>query len=202
MAHSPQTSYFLIKLGQVDLEFIMYYKLNVKKELITFEKYCETSIDKYRKFIKKMLLFNKNIIIASINLPSYGDDSSIQAYIMRTISDNLVIPKINNESENVQILISPEEFVSSSDKKLSNFSLKQITENFMFFNNLLAELAKEMNLLFFDTTHLFINPDTKMLKDEYSGCGHHYKGFNDDASDAKKITHDYFYLFFKENVRK
>ena len=60
----------LVKLGQVDIEFIMYHKIYVKDEVFTFEEFCDSLINKYKSFIKKIMSINKNVIIGSINLPS------------------------------------------------------------------------------------------------------------------------------------
>lgn len=199
--NKPKTHHILLKLGQVDIEFIMYYKAYVKKEIFTFEDFCQSLIDKYREFIQKVLEINKNVIIASINLPSYDNSIDIKNYISRIIIESMVLARVcldsnTNESDNqiVNLGINSNDLID--DTKLTNFSLRQITDNFMYFNKLLSDLAKELNLLFFDTTSLFINNETKLLKNEYEYHGHHYKGFNDSTvSDAKIITHNFFDLF-------
>lgn len=180
LTNMPKTYYSILKLGQVDLEFIMYYKIYCKKEVFTFEDFCKSIIDKYREFINKLLKINENIIIASINLPSYHDNINIRDYIFRTIN-NSVFPEIDTKI----------------DEKLSDFSLTQITKNFMYFNELLFNLANEMNLKFFDTTPLFIDNDIKLLKEEFKDHTHHYKGYCDVTSDAKSITHNFFHSFFE-----
>ena len=180
----PKTYYMLLKLGQVDIEFIMYYKIYIKREIFTFEAFCESLINKYREFINKMLRINRNVIIASINLPSYHDNMNIRDYIARIITNNTSsLPEIN------------------IDAKLSDFSLRKLTENFMYFNELLSNLAKEMNLKFFDPIPIFIDNDTKLLKNEYRYHGHHYNGYNDNTvSNAKCVTHNFFHSFFEGYV--
>ena len=65
--------------------------------------------------------------------------------------------------------------------------------------DLLCDLAKEMGLLFFDTTSSFVDSDTNILKNEYRYPGHHYKGYNDCAiSNAKTVTHNFFHSFFEK----
>lgn len=183
ITQQPKTYNILMKLGQVDIEFIMYYKIYIKKEIFTFEEFCETLINKYREFINKILEINKNVIIASINLPSYHNNINVRDYIARIITNNTSsLPEITN-----------------IDLKLSDFSLIQLTKNYIYFNELLYNLAKEMNLKFFDPIPLFIDNDTKLLKDEYKDYGHHYKGYNDSiVSNAKVITHNFFHSFFEK----
>lgn len=179
ITQQPKTYYALLKLGQVDLEFIMYYKLHVKKEVFTFEEFCQLLINKYREFIGKLLEINKNIIIAAINLPSYFASVDIKNYICRTINDPTLVD------------------ISEGD-----FSLEQMTNKFKYFNELLSNLAREMNLRFFDTTPLFMDNDTKLLKIEYQDYGHHYKGYSDDTqSSAKFVTHTFFQSFFTELIK-
>ena len=162
--HRPLTHYSLLKLGQVDLEFIMYHKIYVKKEIFTFEEFCNTLICKYREFIYKLREINQNIVICSINLPAYSSNVDIRTY--------------------VKIIITDSAFTSDSmfdipylDSRLCDFSYKQLIENFVHFNNLLHDLAKEHNLLFFDTTDLFIDKKTGLLKDEFRNHTHHYQAY-------------------------
>jgi hypothetical protein len=183
ITHEPKTYYILIKLGQVDIEFVMYHKIYVNKEIFTFIEFCDSLIDKYRKFINNLLQINKNVIIASINLPSYNDDIIIKDYIERIITNADMSIDISNDI--------------ALDHNLCDFSLLQLTKNFMYFNERLSNLAKELNLKFFDTTELFIDPMTNLLKDGYRYHGHHYKGWCDDTiSDAKIITQASFNSFF------
>jgi len=189
--YQPKTCHILIKLGQVDMEFIIYYKLYVKKEIFTLQEYCKLLIDKYREFIKKIFEINTNVTIVSINLPAYHDNVNIQDYIKRIISESLISPTDDTFS------------CTSNDTTLSDFSLTQITKNFMYFNKALSDLADEMNLKFFDLTLFFIDSNTKLLKNEYRYHGHHYKGYNDIAiSDVKTITHNFFHSFFEEHYGK
>lgn len=183
----PKTYHMLLKLGQVDIEFIMYYKFYIKKEIFTFEEFSKSLIDKYRNFINKLLQINKNIIISSINLPSYYDSVNIQEYISRIITNGSSTSAI--------------EIRDGVDAKLCDFSLTQITENFKYFNKLLHDLTIEMNLKFFDAIPLFIDDNKKLLKNEYQDYGHHYKGYCDTSSQAKSVTHNFFHSFFESNFR-
>lgn len=190
--------FMLLKLGQVDVEFIMYYKIYIKKERFTFEEYCRSLIDKYREFINKLLLINKNVIIASINLPAYDDTIIVGNYIARIIKESMTFPKICDDDT---VMASIEKIDSELKINLSNLTLQQLTYNFIYFNGLLCELSKELGLLFFDTTSSFIDCDNNILKNEYRYPGHHYKGYNDIiVSDVKNVLCDVFKHFF-DNVR-
>jgi len=182
----------LLKLGQVDMEFVMYHKLYLKHETFTFQEYCQSLIDKYREFIKKVLEINSNVIIASINLPSYNMDVNVCDYIIRIITNNLASLKdtLNQDMEMLESKIDP-------NLKLSNLASEQLTKNFVYFNNLLSDLAKEMGLPFFDTTPLFMDSETGLLKTKYTDYGHHYKGYYDDSADTKLITHNFFHSFLE-----
>lgn len=57
-----------LKFGQVDLEYVYYYKKYVKKENINIEGFTDKLINIYLNFIKKMN--NKNILIISTSLPN------------------------------------------------------------------------------------------------------------------------------------
>jgi hypothetical protein len=187
MNNRPKSYYILLKLGQVDMEFIIYYKLYFKNESFTFEMFCKSLIDKYREFIIKLLEINRNVIIASINLPSYHDHIDIRNYITRIIT-----PATENYTEDKLL------GDITKDPKLTTFSLIQLTENFRYFNGLLSALAKEMGVLLFDTTAIFIDPDTKLLKNKYRDYGHHYNGYYDSTIDTRSITHDFFHRFFEQ----
>jgi hypothetical protein len=198
MKHTPNTNYALLKLGQVDLEFVMYHKVYVKRKVFTFNEFCDKLIKKYRKFINKVLEINKNVIIASINLPSYRDDVDIRGYIKRVITTG---PTLNNDVIVVDSIDMNDQY--GLDKCLCDFSLEQLTKNFMYFNELLCSLAKEMNLRFFDTTKFFMDNDTKLLKNEYRDYGHHYGGYYDsDQFGTKGIFDSYFNLFFENEDMK
>lgn len=56
--------YNLFKMGQVDVEYIYYYKNLVKNENINFDKFVDKLTDNYVNFIKNI---NANIIICGIN---------------------------------------------------------------------------------------------------------------------------------------
>lgn len=191
----PKTYYHLMKLGQVDLEFIMYHKLYIKKEIFTFDEFCESLINKYREFINKMLEINKNVIIASINLPAYDETVVIRDYIKRIIT--------TDETLNNMITQDPIDMDSYTyihlDPIVRDFSLERLTKNFIYFNGLLRKLADQMGLSFFDTTDMFIDKNTNSLKNQYRCDNHHYKGYCDETqSNAKYITHTFFYEFFEE----
>jgi hypothetical protein len=184
MNSQPQTSYHMLKLGQVDLEFILYHKIYYKKEIFTFEEFCNKLIDKYKQFIQKIMEINPNIIIASINLPAYRDGIDIRDYIKKTISNG-------DDSVDMSLL-------DEIDPILGDFSLERMMLNFSYFNDALCNLAKELNVPFFDPNEEFIDKSSSLLKDEFRSDGHHYKEYSDPISHTTKFTHCVFRDFFDE----
>ncbi len=191
MIHRPETYYHLLKMGQVDLEFIMYYKIYVKKEIFTFKEFCDTVIEKYRIFLDKLLKINKNIIICSINLPAYEDDINIKEYIRTIIS-------VNASSDDVSNMMPIMMYNDTLDPILCDFSLEQLVKNFTYFNDLLQNLAREYNLLYYDSTDVFIDDISNNLRDIYRSSNHHYKGYSDPNSEAKKTMDAFFKSFFEK----
>jgi ribosomal protein S17E len=190
--YAPRTNYMLMKLGQVDLEFIMYHKAYIKRDIFTFKEFCDGLITKYGDFIKKILEINKNVIIASINLPSYRESVDIKGYIKRIISYDSINNKDISESVDMNK-------INTTDPALCNITIEQLTKNFSYFNTLLCGLANELKLPFFDTTSLFIDINTDMLKTVFQDNGHHYKGYNDNTqSDAKVVTLDILFDYLLE----
>jgi hypothetical protein len=59
-----------LKFGQVDLEYVFYYKKYVKNETITIETFIHSLIDIYIHFIKELSSYCKNIVVISTNLPN------------------------------------------------------------------------------------------------------------------------------------
>lgn len=190
--HSSKSDYLLFKLGQVDIEFIMYFKFFIKGETFTFKEFCQSIVNNYREFINKILPLNPNIVIASINLPAYHSSVDIRTYIKRIISENLVLP---DPTANFDTDL-PESPLAEVDPALCTFTLEQLTNNFQYFNQQLSNLAQELNLLFFDTTPIFLDDLTQVLKSEFQFGGHHYNGYLD--SKAKNITHNAFHEFFEK----
>lgn len=179
----PKDYLILVKLGQVDIEFIMNHKIYVKKETLNFIDFCDSLINKYKIFIGKILEMNKNVIIGSINLPAYHhtDPELIKKYIGRVITNAEDMEIINRSSMNL----------------VSDFSIQGLTKNFMYFNELLRKMANEMNLQFFDTTDSFIDTETGLLKQQFMDSGHHYKGYMDDTQVARQLTINCLQNFLK-----
>jgi len=53
LKHRSTTNIILLKLEQVDIEFVIYHKLFVKKETFTFDEFCTLVIDTYQNLSKK-----------------------------------------------------------------------------------------------------------------------------------------------------
>jgi hypothetical protein len=68
-------NYYMFKLGQVDVEYIYYYKLFVKKENINIIDFFTKTVDNYLSFLQS--LSNKNIIVCGINLTSWTHITAI-----------------------------------------------------------------------------------------------------------------------------
>jgi len=192
MFHQPKNCYFLIKLGQVDIEFIIYHKVYNKRENLSFEEFCSMLINKYRTFlISKAFEITKNIIISSINLPAYYDEVDICTYINTVINHETL-----HEPNKLKIMQDD----NNIDPILRDFSLDRIAKNFAYFNGLLRDLAKELNLLYFNTNEVFMDNNTNLLKDQYRDYGHHYRGlYDNEQSDAINVTHKYFEDFFNNS---
>ena len=187
---NPSNCYFLLKLGQVDVEFNMYYKIYVKGETFTFTEFCQGIIEKYRKFIIELLAINTNIVIASINLPSYYDSVDIRAYIARIIG-------IDQPEMSLCPLTN-----LTTDPILSDFSVSQLTKNFRYFNTLLENLAIQLGVPFFDTTEITIDKTTGILREEFRDYGHHYNRYTDKSSIIYKLNSEYFTKFFEKQYLK
>lgn len=65
-----KTDIICLKFGQVDLEYVFYYKKYVKNEVISFEDFAYQIVDVYISFIKCLKIYCQNICVISPNLPN------------------------------------------------------------------------------------------------------------------------------------
>jgi hypothetical protein len=151
-------NYYMFKLGQVDVEYIYYYKLFVKKENINIIDFFTKTVDNYLSFLQS--LSNKNIIVCGINLTSW---THIKYYI------NYLSYIINID-------------VNIVSELLKDFTLLEKQKNHLLFNNILEKKCIENNIKYFDLTNecCDISENKINVKKEYLNVNndHHYNGCN------------------------
>jgi len=164
-------NYLILKVGQVDIECIYYYKFLIKKELITVELFIENLMLIYSKLIDQILsIYNNDFIIFSINLPSISSNNGLKNYINKIINNN----------KNIELNI--------------DTNLQKQTEMALLFNKKLNELCIPKNILFIDTTSDFIDPETGLCKKKFqTNKDHHYNGLNENRNftEAFEIFNQY-----------
>ena len=144
--------YHLFKLGQVDIEYIYYYKLLVKKETITKDEFYEKIINQYLDFLQQL---NVNIIVCGSNLPGLADTNSNVKYLAYIIGiDACEIDKL--------------------------ISLQSKCEDIINFNAKLKKECEQNNIKYFDLINesIEIKDGNFFLKDIFQEGGIHYKGGN------------------------
>lgn len=148
--------YYMFKLGQVDVEYIYYYKLFVKKENINIIDFFTKTVDNYLSFLQS--ISNKNIIVCGINLTSW---THIKYYI------NYLSYIINID-------------VNIVSELLKDFTLLEKQKNHLLFNNILEKKCIENNIKYFDLTNecCDIRHNEISVKKEYLNVNndHHYNG--------------------------
>lgn len=151
---NQNNNYNLFKLGQVDVEYVYYYKTLIKKENITKIQFYNNIVEKYINFIKK---FNGNKIICGINLPSSGSTTNDIIHLKKVLQTNMNI-----------------------DESMVEHQTKM--KDHILFNKILKDSCISNNITYFDLIEesIVYNNDNIELKDEFrDGFGHiHYKGAN------------------------
>ena len=145
--------YNLFKLGQVDVEYVYYYKTLVKMENITKTDFYTNIIDKYLEYLNKFN--NGNKIICGINLHASGKTDFDINYLKTIIGIDIDI-----------------------DKTLFNHQIKM--EDHLKFNKILKEKCILNNITYFDLTEecIEIKNNSFELKQQFKEGGIHYKGAN------------------------
>ena len=173
--NSNINNYYVFKLGQVDVEYVYYYKLFVKKENINIIDFYSKTVDKYILFLQS--LPTKNILVCGINLTSWRDIKSYFKYLSYIINID-----VNTVSE-----------------LLKDFTLFEKQKNHLLFNNILEKKCIENNIKYFDLTNECCNiSDNEIsVKNEYLDVceDHHYNGCHvniEDESSSYNITHSTF----------
>ena len=158
--------YHLFKLGQVDIEYIYYYKLFVKKDIIAKDEFYEKIIYQYLNFLQQL---NVNIIICGSNLPGLTDIYSNVQYLAYIIGiDACEIPK--------------------------ELSLQDKCTDIINFNTKLKRICEQKNIKYFDLINesIEIKDGTFFLKDIFQEGGIHYKGGN--GAVEKKLNDEMNYI--------
>ena len=137
---------FIFKFGQVDIEYVYYYKTFIQNKQIDFENYYSEMIDRYIDFI--LILPIKNKIICSTNLPN-------QNHSVSTILQHLNNYSLNISFQNV-----------SNNTIIFNDLLQQkcLQKNILFLNILTLMIQKHQHENFY------------ILKDHFIGKDHHISG--------------------------
>jgi hypothetical protein len=144
----------LLHFGQVDLLFILYHKIKVKKLNINFNDYADNLIFQYKIFIEKLMQKTKNIIISSVTLPSFANDT----FMIKKIKKEVGIDDLLNNAYDIQ---------NNTCEYKYEFNLINMTQNTLIFNQKMNILCQSLGIYFLDTTEYFIDNDTKLLKQEY-----------------------------------
>jgi hypothetical protein len=170
--NSNINNYYVFKLGQVDVEYIYYYKLFVKKENVNIIDFYSKTVDNYISFLQR--LPTKNIIVCGINLTSW---SNIKYYI------NYLSYIINMD-------------INTVSKLLENFTMLEKQKNHLLFNDILKSKCIENNIKYFDLTNecCNINENEITIKKEYININedHHYNGCHQNIENEQNITHSTF----------
>lgn len=144
--------YHIFKIGQIDAEYIYYYKIlqNVKISKENF----------FKDIIYKFLSYLKNFI------DKYGSKVII-------CGSNLASP--TNWIDNTKSIL-------GINKLPKNLSYEEKNENILLFNSILKKECKINNIKYFDLTKdcSFKNNNNLSIKKKYIGKDYHYKGAEND----------------------
>ena len=135
-----------LKFGQIDLEYVYYYKKFVKKQNITLLEFIDETLEIYMSFIKEIQNAGFKVIVISPNLPN-------PKFFLHTIQESIGI-KINIEY--IDLCYTFNIFNEKLENYLRNDSID-------YFNIFPIIGTKELN-------------NQYTLKDEFIGLDHHLKG--------------------------
>lgn len=151
----------VLKLGQVDVEYSFHFKTIIKNEAINLNSFFEEIINIYAMFINRIrAIYNFKIVICSINLPNYCTND----YFHSCLSYLFKLMYMKNE-----INITPDQLI-----KINAITVLDQTNNVIEFNKRLDQFCNKNNLIFLDTTAIFLDNETKILKTQYMGVDQHY----------------------------
>jgi hypothetical protein len=170
----------VLKFGQVDMEFVYFYKL-----CPDLNGFIDELIVNYDNLINKIIdntkLDKNNIIISLLHLPSYYDDDYMRNHIVS-------ICKGINQIDLCDIdLVQNEIYL-----KLKDYDILKLTNNNLLFNQKMKEYCIKKKYKFLDTTEYFLDLNTKTLKIEYIG--------NPDKGIYKNGDHHYCSIYDDKNM--
>jgi len=163
--------YHIFKLGQIDIEYVYYFKTLKKKIRLSKGDFLNDIINKFFLFIKRFInRYATKIIICGSNIvnPSNWEET------LKSILDINELPSyITYESKNKDIFL---------------------------FNSLLKKKCLNNNIKYFDTVEAAClkNKKYESLNYKYIGNDYHYKGAeNEESFNNKEIEYgfDTYYLF-------
>ncbi len=96
---NDNTNYYLFKFGQVDIEYVYYYKLYILKQEIKMEEYCIDLINKYIRLLLKYKTINNNIIVCGLNLCNF------KSYILNLNNHLNMKIEVNENDVNSNLLL-------------------------------------------------------------------------------------------------
>lgn len=161
------SNYNMFKLGQVDVEYIYYYKIYKKHEIITKTEFYNDIITKYIKFL---LSLNVNVIVCGINLPGFKTNNEIIQYLSYVTN------------------------ISEYDLINKEITLQIKMKDALFFNNMLKQICLKFNIIYFDLideTIKYIDDNIYIKDDFFEEGGIHYKGANGCAEVRLHDTENY-----------
>jgi hypothetical protein len=146
MISSNSNNYYIFKFGQVDFEYVYYYKIYVLKQEIDINIFINNLINNYIDIINEYKKINKNILICGLNICNYDN-------YLKDIKEHLKMEIIVNENDvNTNIL-------------LFNDTLKNMCEK----NNILYfDLIKETT--YFEKNNIKIKHDYIGFDYHYRGA--------------------------------
>ena len=162
---TPQPNYVCIMLGNVDCDFVLWYRKRTQN--ITVEEQIAKSTQNLIQFIEKDLEFipKERIILLGANLPSVKDQ-----YVEK------VLEKYSS--------FKPKEGITGKeDKNIKIGSFKERTHITKKFNKELKKLALKNKIKYVDITRQLNNPITNVVKKKYLGENPH-----DHHLDSEKVA--------------
>lgn len=178
--YNNSNSFHVFKFGQVDVEYVYYYKLIYKKQNITKEDFYNTIISEYIKYISETISRGvKNIIVCGCNM---AGPYEWEAYVKKILKINNIPDGMTYNGKNLDLIL---------------------------FNKILRNYCVDNNIVYFDLTNecTVNNNESVILKDIYIGRDHHYAGAEMPITYNKIIktdlNHGYYtyYTFLQKMFR-
>ena len=161
-----KNDYHVFKLGQVDVEYVFLYKKYVKKTNINKNDFFFELINNFIKYVNKYINEGIHILICGSNLPN----------------------PYNWEQNPKNVL--------EMDELPDGVCYETMVNDILHFNSILEMLCKKYHIPYFDTTDVCSIKDfndMNILRDEFIGKDHHYKGAEMNLIYTKQIKKDKCY---------